>query len=118
MKLAASFAFFLGLCSAAQAEGYFRTGNQLYSECNSGDVTDVAMCLGYVMGILDQIELYADVSKTRTCIPANVTAGQVKDVVLKQMIEDPANRNLPASSIVFQAAFKAWGCAPPPKNQS
>ena len=116
MKLAASFAVFLGLCSGAQAEGYFKNGNQLYLECNSANTYDVAICLGYVMGILDQIELYADVSKTQTCIPANVTAGQVKDVVVKQMNDDPANRNLPASSIVFEAAFKAWGCEPPPKN--
>jgi len=45
-----------------RASGKFMDGNELYAMCTSSKPTDDALCVGYVMGILDAGETEAAVA--------------------------------------------------------
>jgi Rap1a immunity proteins len=51
--------------------------------------------------------------KASPCLPAGATAGQMADVVVKYVTENPEKRNFSASSMVSGALYTAW----PPCNK-
>lgn len=92
------------LVLATPAQAQWLTGNDLHDWCSKPALE--FGCLGYVMGSLDQASWK---------IPPNATRGQVKDVVKKYLIDNPEQRDLPASFLVSLAVLKAWPTYNPPK---
>jgi hypothetical protein len=89
----------------------FENGNELYGDCTESDGTPpTAYCLGFVAGVFDTAEMLLLDSSGRLCAPKSVTLGQVRDVIVKYLRENPAERNLPASLLALRAVQAAWPC--------
>ena len=91
---------------SALAGAGFETGNDLYTMCNEDDYYSRGVCIGYIMGIVDD---FGEEPHTSTCrLPRHITAAQVRDVVVKYLRDHPAERHLSASSEAWVAIFNAW----------
>jgi hypothetical protein len=89
------------MCGTAHAE--FLTGNDLLTKFNGSDIQQM-VGLGYVMGVFD-----ATMDATH-CPPANVTAGQVQDVVKNHLTATPATRHYVADVQVRYILSQTWPC--------
>jgi len=87
--------------AANEVENYL-SGNDLWEWCKGGN--DSA-CMGYVLGVVDQWLR----TKPRICAEG-VTRGQITDVVIKFLRDEPENRHYVAASIVELAASRAFAC--------
>ena len=61
--------------------------------------------LGYVLGVADSASW-----ESVACAPANVTAGQLADVVLKYLQDHPEERHKAAVGLVATALINAFPC--------
>ena len=98
------------------------SGNTLYERWRDGAAAQQrTWCLGYMSGYRDGIALAhpgPGSSNARSgssdarllCIPAGVTAEQMKDVVVRALKDDPATRHTQASYLVALALSSAWIC--------
>jgi hypothetical protein len=90
------------LCGGAQAQ--FFTGNDLLARINSDIPVDRGLGMGFIMGVYDAT------LTIEHCPPANVTAGQVRDMVAKSLNSGAAARHLPAEAFVVYTLGAAWPC--------
>jgi Rap1a immunity proteins len=70
------------------------------------------MCLGYVAGISDSLNVNRAENDFTSCTSPDITTGQTADVVLKYLSEHPKTRHLPAAILVTSAISEAF-CPPP-----
>ena len=84
--------------------GNFYSGNDLHDRCETQTVAKQNFCFGYVAAI-------ADANRYRQCSPADITLGQLKDVVSAYLRANPANRHMDADVLVLAAINQAWPCA-------
>ena len=104
-------AFLVATCSfGAPAVAQFYDGNELYRFCsdkNSG--FNYGVCSGYFVGAYDAIwsAQQASTIKKTICLPANVVAGQLRDVVIQYLSQNPSARHYNAASIVWSALGQA-----------
>jgi Rap1a immunity proteins len=87
----------------------FMNGNSLLAYCQ-GDAPDRSECLGYIEGVADDWETVRHVRGLSPCTGPDVTAGQVKDVVVNWLIANPAHRHETAAGLVVFAITNAWHC--------
>jgi hypothetical protein len=109
-----SFLWVVGACAVlfsrpVAGAAYFESGNSLYRYC-TGNLSQVELCLGYLEGVVDHLEADREYQKKAPCIHAGVEIGQVKDVVVKYLIDNPQLRDGPAWAMVVVAVTQAWGC--------
>ncbi|MBB3861925.1 hypothetical protein GGQ88_003215 [Novosphingobium hassiacum] len=90
--------------STVPARAEWMSGNQLHDTCSSGTAVDKALCLSYVMGVLDGSRFLDQPFKT----PTGATGGQVRDVVAKYLEDHPETRDQPARTLVKAAVIGAW----------
>lgn len=98
---------------AADPSSAFLTGNDLYAECTSSSQVAQVSCLSYITGAADGVRSGMQLHKDKVdsiCIPEGVTRGQLKDVVVQSLRDDPVNRNLPAGLLVWGALYHHWHC--------
>jgi len=90
------------------------TGNKLLEACESKGEFDQEFCHGYITGVSDMegINTAAHPEQRRSCIPEDVTNGQIKDVVLKYLRDHPEDRHLLAAILIVEAVSKAFSCKP------
>jgi len=69
-----------------------------------GSAVDKALCLSYVMGVLDGSRFLDQPLTT----PVGATGGQVRDVVSKYLADHPEVREQPARMLVKSAVVDAW----------
>ncbi|MBR2118456.1 MAG: hypothetical protein IJ935_07260 [Afipia sp.] len=103
MKRAVVFAVCVGWISSAAAA--FDDGNDLLQICTN----EREFCLGLTSG-------YYDMMRTMgvTCPRAsNVSRGQVRDVIVKYLNDNPAKRNQSASFLAATALTQGFGCKKP-----
>lgn len=80
------------------------TGNELLASLENKEPGIQLYGIGFVTAI-------ADITRnTLQCSPAVSTYGQVKDVVIKYMKENPEIRHFPASQIVTFILKQTWPC--------
>ena len=91
------------VCGSAHAQ--FFTGNDLLTRLNADNSIDRTLAIGFIMGVYDSSLLLEH------CPPANVTAGQVRDMVAKDLYNGAAARHLPAAAFVAYTLSAAWPCA-------
>ena len=96
MRVKASVLMIVAAMIAGPARAGFVTGNDLYTKCD-----------GFVTGVFDTLPTGP---KGLVCPGPNVTAGQVHDVVVKNLQEHPTMRNLPAAFLVGAALGGAIPC--------
>lgn len=90
------------------AGGAFLTGNDLLARCE----TNRSACINYVLGVSDALSFFEDAgaSKSFICTTTNVTAGQMTDVVIKYLKDNPAVRNQGAAGLTWSALTDAFPC--------
>jgi len=98
-----------GLLVTSSANAAFYSGNDLYNKMISESVAERALTMGYVAGIYDVFE------GTAMCAKGNVTLGQLKDIVLKKLVNHPESRHMAADMFVYTALSEAFPC-PKKKN--
>jgi len=93
------------------------SGNRLYSDCREGQKGGVdsfipyGACIGYIEAVLDISEgVDKGINGFKFCINKNVTSGQVRDIVLKWLEDNPQNRHFGASGLVAASLFVAFPC--------
>ncbi|MGR9283958.1 Rap1a/Tai family immunity protein [Rhizobium johnstonii] len=89
---------------------YFQGGNNVYKLCTTGLETSFSggFCLGFVMGVADNIETMVSLRDEPQCIRSNVSARQVADVVVKYLKDHPEKRDRPAADLAFLAITEAF----------
>jgi hypothetical protein len=91
----------------------FESGNDLLGICQSPLDADKSACSAYVVGVVDLISVLQgwDTWKYKAvCIPEKAINGQVRDVVVKYLVENPAERDRSAAALIMLAVTAAWGC--------
>jgi hypothetical protein len=126
--LLASFAAILlvGSASPTQAQVSYSTGNDLYRDCsvppeNSIYYQSNAACISYIVAVNDSFVIASTVASiireepeseqiNMLCVPTGVEAGQLRDVVVAYIRNDPANRHGSAALQVYLALITAFPC--------
>ena len=90
------------LASPARAE--WMSGEQLQDTCSTSVPVDRAMCLSYVIGVLDGFRALERAPK----VPETVSAGEVRSVVAKYLADHPEARSLEGRMVVKAAVVNAW----------
>lgn len=117
----------LGFATASFAEQI--SGNELLETCTSDNQVLTGFCIGYVIGYSEGAPwgvALADASVrgemggpdvnnmvgtvTGSCVPADATNGQLKDVVTKYLQENPASRHESARTLIWRAYAAAFPC--------
>jgi hypothetical protein len=98
------------LAMAGEARATFMDGNRLYEDCTGAVNFGEGVCLGYILGVVDQWESVRLVQNEPRCVPDGVKARQVNDVVVNYLRDHPENRSYAALSLVTVAVSKAWNC--------
>jgi len=100
---------FLTAAPASQARAEFFTGNDLATLLNSQSNSDRIQALGFIQGVFD---VYVHVT---ICPPANVTAGQLNDMIRNYLNNNPAIRHHTAERLINQALKQVWPCQQRPQ---
>lgn len=95
--------FALGLL-ASPARAEWMSGEQLQDTCSTSVPVDRAMCLSYVIGVLDGFRALERAPK----VPETVSAGEVRSVVAKFLADHPEARSLEGRMVVKAAVADAW----------
>jgi hypothetical protein len=92
------------LCTPSLALAEFYSGNILLSKMQSTSSIDRSVAIGYVVGVYDTMK---DVA---FCPPANVTVGQIHDMVKQALEQIPSIRNNTGDIIVQGVLGAEWPC--------
>lgn len=97
-------------CRADDGGNQFMDGNKLSEVCMSKYPLDRGICLGYVQGVADTWEAWRFLTRknSQSCIPLNVSAGQLEKVVVKHLQEHPEMLHEAAGALVIRAIHEAW----------
>lgn len=99
------------LIATAHAAGEFKTGNEVktglegWVRDDSTETVRDAVAFGYVIGVHDAL------SGSVICSGDNVTQGQVVQVVLKFMRNNPEVLDQSADRVITAALKSVWPCA-------
>jgi len=94
------------LPSLARAE--FDTGNDVWNLCTDNAAGHNYMCIGMTTAYFDMM-----LATGYQCASPAADRGQVRDVVLKYLSDNPGMRNLPASQLAMTSLTTAFQCARP-----
>ena len=101
------------VATIAPAKASYMTGNELLEEC-TGNVGKQMSCLGYIEGVSDSLDLGRANNSRSGCVADGVTAGQLQDVVIRYLRNNPEKRNFDASVLTVIALGEAWNCKSKP----
>ena len=88
------------------------TGNQLLQDCETTNVSSL-YCLGYINGFSLGFAFVMNrwqVEPKLICIPEGVTNGQIKDIVVQYIRENPQTRHESAQFLIVWSLEKAFPC--------
>ena len=88
--------------------GSFYSGNDLFGYC-AGEVRNSDHCLGYTTGIVDALAS-GSIFGWKACVPEQVSAAQVRDIVVKYLQDNPQDRHYSAAAIAAKALSIAFPC--------
>jgi hypothetical protein len=106
-------AAFLVLVAAPAGAGSNLTGNDLLERCSasaSANPIQWGVCLGYVVAIADALGQGRPINGARACFAADVTSGQLMDVVRQWLERNPAKRHINGAALVVTALQQAFPC--------
>jgi hypothetical protein len=96
-----------------EAHAAYMTGNELLRQCE-GDVAQQIWCMAYIGAVSDTVEFVQAIEEfkqiKKNCLPLTAEVGQVKDVVLKWLRDNPTQRQGPAALLATLAIQQAWPC--------
>lgn len=106
MLAAAAAATFSGGANAQEPVLSPSVGNGLYALCQVGAGWQAGMCRGYIAAVADMGR-----NMDIVCRPPNVTNGQIIDVAVAGLRNNPAERHQPSDLIVLRYLTAAFPCA-------
>lgn len=89
----------------AQNKTYYQDGNDLHKACEQGG-SGKFFAMAYTEGVVDGRQYEID----GYCIPLEVQAQQLVDVVCRSLASNPQDRHHLAHKLVAQALRDAWPC--------
>jgi hypothetical protein len=95
----------------APANAYFLDGDELMNHCSAtvaDERFDPALCVTYIMGAYDGFMFQRLARNDPRCTPRNLTAGQLREVVVEYLLAHPDNRQMDASALVWNAILAEW----------
>ena len=95
----------------APASAYFLDGDELVNHCSAtiaDERFDPAVCVTYIMGAHDAFMFQRLVRNQPRCTPRNLTAGRLREVVVEYLQDNPDNRTMDASALVWNAIIAEW----------
>jgi len=95
-------ALLLALALPAQAQ--FVDGNGLLDRMNDTGAVKPMVALGFILGVADSFR------GTEVCVPTNVQAGQLYDLVHQWLRANPDKRHLEGAAIVLVSLNRTWPC--------
>jgi hypothetical protein len=90
----------------------YQNADELLGKCGGETDYSNGMCLGYIIGVSDAVSALEQTGALPklVCIPRGATIGQVHDVVVKYLSDNPDQHHYTASSTVWTALLKAFPC--------
>ena len=86
--------------TAVQAQNL--SGNKLLEDCTAtGGSFRSGVCHGYIRALAEAFG---------PCAPTGVTYGQITDVVIKHLYDNPQSRHREAQELILNAMAQAWPC--------
>lgn len=105
------------------------SGNDVFEECISENQAKHGFCIGYITGLYEG-QYWGGLLATKTigaemdatdfnsfanrmfqhCVPPDATNQQLRDVVVKYLVDNPANRHKSARYLVWEAYQNAFPC--------
>jgi hypothetical protein len=82
------------------------TGNDLLEKCRHDDSIKDTGCMMFIQGFINGAEAFAP--KRYFSVPNEATLGQVRDVVLKYIVDHPAERHQLAGVLITWALHDAF----------
>ncbi|WP_088158793.1 Rap1a/Tai family immunity protein [Achromobacter xylosoxidans] len=91
----------------------YESGNWWLERCQAGDAVSQGSCVWFVYGFTQGLAAQAVGSGAQKiyCQPESVTYGQAKDIWIKYMQDNPAERHKPAGVLLMVSMLKAFPCA-------
>ena len=93
------------------AAAYFLDGDELMNHCSANiadERFDPAVCVTYIMGAYDGFMFQRLVRSQPRCTPRTLTAGKLREVVVEYLRDNPDNRAMDASALVWNAIIAEW----------
>ena len=103
-----SFVFMLFMGSPAWAD--FNNGNTLLTICNEDNAVFWGNCGGYIEAVSDVLSHGVAIAGRKACPPGQATGGQVRDIVVRFLVNHPEERHFSAESLVAKALSEAFPC--------
>jgi hypothetical protein len=104
------------LTAAALAEDHtpaYWDSAEMRDACSPGSA-NMETCLGYFQGVSDTLHAFqsADLlsKATHFCVPFAVKAPELRDIFLKQVVDDPTTQHMSAASVALVAFGRAYPC--------
>ena len=94
--------------AAAEHHGMLslQTGDELFDMCQQEEGTEqLAFCIGYVVAVAEMMAYDQE-----ACISQDVTARQLRNIVVRYMYENQSVRVAPAQVFVYLALVRAFPC--------
>lgn len=101
----------LALLSAQPVENqaFYETGNTLHAQCADRDIQ--VQCHAFILGALYSATTVEELVGIKpVCVPSGVTNGQMVDIVLAYIRDNPTQRHLPGPQLILMARAAAFPC--------
>jgi Rap1a immunity proteins len=95
----------LTVCGRSAVAAALSTGNEFLTMCDTEEPIGRVFCAGYVSGIAGMLS-----DQRLICVPSNVTAGQMKQVALRYLQDNPKIVHHPPASLIAFALIGAFAC--------
>lgn len=105
-------------CAGVSAQQNFQTGQDLLAACRvlasgtstaQGDSFHIGVCLGEI-GALNWLAPGVEDENIRSCIPENVAATQMADVIVHYLDHNPDRLSEPFQGLALEALAQTWPC--------
>ena len=86
------------------------TTNKMLGYCESENTSERIMCMGYLAGFLQGIDVGSKVRKlgAQLCLPRNFSADQLHKMFVKKTNEMPEKLHLPAAEFLYAYAAEPF----------
>jgi len=94
----------------------FMQAGQLQVLCSiEASQSDAELCSGYILGSVDQVLAEQDIWGRRRavlCLPADVSADQLRSVIVDHMRENPEQSQFAAATVIAGILTDTYACTP------
>lgn len=100
----------IGSFLSAGSTKYFYSGTKLYNLCRAENVTDEALCEGYILGVQDAIYSGHLSEHFSVCLPEGVEPDQIRLQLVRFIENNPDIMNFAAEGLVAKTLETSYAC--------